>query len=338
MSDAVVRHDQPPVSDFYPRKTVRRIPLLPHQLTERITPTGDVFVLAHVGVPHARAEEWWIDIVGLVARPRRLSLADLMKMPKRTVTALHQCAGFPARPEIATRRYANVVWGGADLAAVLRECEPSDEATHLWSFGVDRGSFEDVDSPVYLKDLPLSRIPAGDILLAYECNGQPLDAEHGFPVRLLVPGFYGTNSVKWLYRLELANRRPDAPFTSKYYNDSMSDGGSVRTRPVWSLAPESVIVAPCDGQTVAQGPLDVWGWAWADGPVSRVEISADGENWAEAKVEPRSQWSWQKFRYAWIAEQPGRYKLMSRAVDSCGRIQPLSGARNSAYEVNLSVV
>ncbi len=122
-------------------------------------------------------------------------------------------------PTIATRRYANVVWAGFDLCELLESVEVRPEAKFLWSFGLDKGTFEDVRSTAYVKDMPLDRLYEGDVLLAYEMNGEPLDSEHGFPLRLIIPGYYGTNAVKWLYRLELADQRPDGPFTTKYYND-----------------------------------------------------------------------------------------------------------------------
>src|ERR1700722_5779831 len=106
-------------------------------------------------------------------------------------------------------------------------------------------------------------------------NGSPLLPEHGFPLRLVAPGFYGTNSVKWLRRLELQAERATSPFTTTWYNDSLSDG---TTRPVWEIAAQSLIVWPGPGQVFKQGDrVKVWGWAWADGGVSAVDLSWDGE-------------------------------------------------------------
>lgn len=338
-----VDHEQPPVMDMVPRKTVRHIPLAPHQYTERITPSTDVFVLAHMGIPRARAEDWWLDVAGLVDKPLRLSFDEITRMPKRRVTALHECAGFPKAPHIATRRYANVTWGGVDLASVLQAAGIQAGARYLWSYGLDRGAFEDVQSHVYLKDMPLDRLTNGDVLLAYELNGERLDSEHGFPLRLIIPGFYGTNSVKWLYRLELSDRRPEGPFTTTYYNDVVvtptPDNPKGITKPVWEIAPESIIVSPAANAELPGGTCLIWGWAWADAGIQGVEVSMDGgQNWTAANMEIAVNRAWQRFELMWKPPAHGQYTLMSRATDHTGKIQPLLHARNCVYEVLVTVL
>ncbi|HEY0219499.1 MAG TPA: molybdopterin-dependent oxidoreductase [Afipia sp.] len=317
------------------------MPLKPGDLTERITPSKDVFVLSHVGVPRARSEDWWLDISGLVDRPTRLSFSELSRLPKKRIISLHECAGFPMAPHIATRRYANVEWSGIDLAELLKEFGVQARARFVWSFGLDAGVFEDVTSSVYLKDFPLSRISEGGVLLAYEMNGEPLDCEHGFPLRLIVPGYYGTNSVKWLYRLELSEHRPEGPFTTKYYNDpvppseSNPAGGS---KPVWEIAPESVIVSPKQDETI-EGEVEVWGWAWAEAEVERVEISTDGgQRWFDSELEDGLRWAWRRFRFQWSAKSAGQHILMSRAIDRRGESQPMQNARNCVFEVIVNVI
>ena len=114
-----------------PAKTVRHVPLAPHQLTDRITPARDVFILNHVGIPRARAEDWWLDVTGLVSRSRRFTLNEIKQLPKKTVSSLHECAGFPMAPHIATRRVANVTWGGANLATILDAVGVEPEARYL---------------------------------------------------------------------------------------------------------------------------------------------------------------------------------------------------------------
>ena len=335
------QHDRPAVEEIRPDRTIRHVPLQPHQLTERITPNDDVFVLSHVGVPRAKAQDWWLDIAGLVKRPRRWSHSELSALPKRTVTALHECAGFPLRPDIATRRYANVVWGGVDLASLLHEAGVKRQASFLWSFGVDKGVFEDVTSGVYLKDMPLHRLAAGDILLAYEMNGKPLDQEHGFPLRLVIPGYYGTNLVKWLYRLELSDRRPDGPYTTKYYNDPISPSSNRPTggtSPLWELPPESVIVSPAPQDKLEVADITIWGWAWAGAGLAQVEVSVDGgHHWVTAELEPEAGWAWRRFTFSWRPTKIGSYSLASLAFDKRGVSQPVDKARNAIYHVIVAI-
>jgi sulfane dehydrogenase subunit SoxC len=170
------------------------------------------------------------EITGLVERPTTLSLADLRRLPVRQVESFHQCAGAPRRPDVAARRSANVVWRGVDLADLLRRCGIRNEARFLWAYGLDHGGYDGVSARWYVKDMPLTRLGEGGVLLAYAVNGEPLKPEHGFPLRLVVPGYYGTNAVKWLWRLELAEARAGGPFTTELYNDpDPSTGG---TRPV----------------------------------------------------------------------------------------------------------
>lgn len=323
------------------RKLVRHVPLEPHQHLTEITSAKDVFVLAHVGVPQARAEDWWLEITGLV-KPSRFSFSELIKLPKREVTAFHQCAGFPLSPHIATRRLANVIWGGVDLATLLKTAKVSAEASHLWSFGVDYGRFQDVEATAYVKDLPLSRISSGNILLAYEMNGEPLSHEHGFPIRLIVPGYYGTNSVKWLYRLELASQRHDGPYTKILYNDPVPPSASNswnKTRPLWEIPPESFIVSPAPNAEISQTETEIWGWTWGDVEIDHVEVSADGgQTWQTTEAQPRTQHSWQKFKMKWKPRQPGATTILSCAVDKNGVRQKEKDARNAIYGVDVQVI
>jgi len=258
---------------------------------------------------------------------------DPPRMPKIEVESFHQCAGYPSNPTIATRRVGNVVWGGVDLKTLLDSIGILPEARFLWSYGLDHGEYDGIRSGAYLKDCPLDRLLGGGILLAYEINGEPLDAEHGFPLRLLIPGFYGTNCVKWLSRLHLADARADGPFTTLLYNDPDGTG----TRPVWQVAPESVIVSPAPESHVGPRDVEIWGWAWADGGVVMVEVSVDGgRSWRAAELEPPSGWRWQKFRTIWDADGEGEAVLMSRAIDRQGKMQPASDWRNSVYAVKIS--
>ena len=315
---------------------VRRIPLKAHELVRPVTAQDELFVIAHIGVPRIDKKRWFLEVGGAVERPLRLAYDDLKLFPTREVESVHQCAGFPRRPDIATRRVTNVVWSGVDVRDVLAKAGIRDGASFLWIYGLDRGSFEGRDDQ-YAKDIPLDRIDAGDCLLAYEVNGEPLTAEHGFPVRLVVPGYYGTNSVKWVCRLEIANRRHPGTFTRVLYNDPVP--GRQELRPVWEIGPESLIVCPVNGSKAQTGIHKIWGWAWGHSPIMRVEVSCDdGRTWNIAAIDPRRGWAWQRFSFDWDAKTAGRYRLHARALDASGQTQPAEAARNSVHAIAVTIV
>jgi DMSO/TMAO reductase YedYZ molybdopterin-dependent catalytic subunit len=314
-----------------------RHPLKPHQLTDRVTRAEDVIVLCHFGVPRIDAADWLLPIDGLVRRPMLFTFDDIIRRPRAEIVSVHQCCGSPMKPEMPTRRVCNVTWSGVRLADLLAECEPDPAARYVWSSGADYGVFEGDECDAFVKDLPIDRV-AADVLVAYEMNGAPLRPEHGYPVRLVVPGYYGTNNVKWLTRLTLADARPGGPFTTRWYNDPVRDAAGQPTRvrvPVRSIAPESVIVSPSPEQTLRAGEtVEIWGWAWADGGVAALEVSADGgSSFMPATLEPPAGRAWQRFTAPWIPERNGKHELWSRATAAGGQGQPRNGARNSIYRV-----
>jgi len=325
-----------------PRGTTRRTPLTVAELTAEITPVKDVIVLAHLGIVRAAESGYTLEVDGMVRRPLKLTLEALKRRAKLVIRSVHECAGNPLKPLVPTRRVANVVWGGAALAELLKEAEPLCGARFIWSYGLDFGEFEDVRVDAFVKDLPLERALAADTLLAYELNGAPLPAEHGFPLRLVVPGFYGTNSVKWLYRISVSERRADGPFTTRFYNDPIAPSASEPAggfKPVWDIAPHSLIVHPATGAVVKSAEaIEVWGWAWGEKPIRAVEVSVDsGESYQRAALAPRNQRSWQRFALTWRPQAAGPARLSSRATDAGGLSQPLDGARNAVLSVALTV-
>ena len=331
---------QPPKLD--PAGFFGQIPLLPHQLTEDVTPREDVIVLCHLGVPRIDAADWEMEIDGLVSNPTRLRLQDLRRFPQHRIESIHQCAGSPLAPQEPKRRIVNVRWSGVRVSDILAECSVRPEARYLWSHGADYGEFAGVAVETYTKDLPLSRL-SSDVLIATELNDQPLRAENGFPARLVVPGFYGTNSVKWLTRMTLADKRADSPFTTRWYNDAVFDGdghATGQTVPVWAIAPECVIVSPAPDARLSLGEeCLIWGRAWADAGVGSVRVSVDdGKSWRVAKLEPPVERSWQRFSLAWTPDQIGPTRLCALASGHDGQEQPLSGFRNAVHSVAITVM
>ena len=207
------------------------------------------------------------------------------------------------------------------------------DARFLWSYGLDRGDSA-ARLRLVLKDFPLERLAAGDVLLAYELNGAPLPAEHGFPVRLVVPGYYGTNSVKWLWRLHLADQSRRRPVHDQLYNDTLDAAdlaaGQPPRRPVWAVAPESIIVAPAPMQSRVGEPVEIRGWAWSFRGTTRSRSASTAAEPFRAPLEPSTAGPGSalpgrggRARRRGAALRPG-FRLRRR------RTAP-AGARNSAH-------
>ena len=315
-----------------PSATYRR--LVPvDRLGSPVTPSDDVYVIAHMGVARVDVAQWRLTVDGLVERPFTLDYDALTALPATDVSAVLECFGNPVEPEVATRRVGNVVWRGVRLAHLLERAAVRAEARYVCPEGLDSGSFANVYSERYVKDLPLARALGPDVLVAWAMNGAPLTPEHGFPARVFVPGYFGTNAVKWLSRLTLAAERPQSLFTTRLYNRRV-DG---ELRPVRELDVHAVIVRPADGAHLVPGPQTIGGWAWSAWPVRAVDVSTDGgATWRAARVAPRgADHQWQSFTYAWEAAAPGPYQLQARATDERGRVQPAAG-RNRIHTISVA--
>jgi DMSO/TMAO reductase YedYZ molybdopterin-dependent catalytic subunit len=325
-----------------PQGPFMRDPLAPHQMRDRLTRTQDLFILCHLGVPRFERHQWSLTIDGMVERPSTLRFDDLVRYPKTEVATIHQCCGSPLKPFEPRRRVCNVRWSGVRLVDVLADCRPRSAAQYIWSYGADSGEFSGVVVDPYLKDLPIARVE-DDVLIAYEMNGSAMPAEHGFPARLVVPGFYGTNSVKWLTRMNLVESRAQGPFTTRWYNDPVLDGTGRETgkaTPVWSIAPESLIVSPAPHESIELSvEREIWGWAWADGGVRSVHVRAgDAATWRPAELEPPRGREWRRFSMPWTPRQRGAVVLAARAEAMGGLVQPISGRRNAIHEVAVNVI
>jgi len=333
-----VRWIAPEAARMSGRRRIRHVS--PAQLADRVTPTGSLFETSSMGVPEVDALAWKLEITGLVERPTCLSLADLMRLPKETLEAAFVCSGNPLKPTVPLRRVANVKWCGVDLARMQDRAGVRSEATHLWSYGLDHGNFHGVEQRHYVKDMPLSRLSEGKALIAYELNDAPLPPNHGFPARLVIPGYYGTNCVKWICRMVLMQRRPSEFQTIRLHSDPgpAGDGADAMGKPVWAVAPESIMVCPAPRSRLACIETEIWGWAWSDCPIRSVEVSVDGgRSWIDARVEPAAGQTWQRFSVSWAPVRAGPCELRCRATDAGGRTQPIAGARNAVHSVDVMV-
>jgi len=300
-----------PASPMQPDKTFR-FRVSADELVDRITPSSDVFVLAHFGIPRIERETWRLHLSGLIERPCALSFQDMLKFRKHEIEAFIKCAGFPHNEKIATRNASNAVWAGASLLDVMDSVGLNPEATFLWLYAPDRGSYAEWSAESYVKDVPVERVKMGDVLLAYELNGEQLSAEHGYPVRL---------------------------FVSELYNDPVvSEDGTptAATVPVWEVPPEALIVYPAANSVVPCGRLRVSGWSWGTTEIDFVEVSTDGGiSWRRTRVERRHQMSWQRFE-AEVELTEGEVMLSARATNLNGVTQPDQHARNAVHVIRVT--
>jgi DMSO/TMAO reductase YedYZ molybdopterin-dependent catalytic subunit len=301
-----------------------------------ITPAGLHYLLIHYDIPEVDADRWTLSVDGRVAHPLSLTLGDLRARPANEVTATMECAGNGRAllaPHVVSQPWlleavGNATWTGVPLRAILEEAEVLDDAVEVVFTGLDRGVEKGVEQS-YQRSLELDVALADDVLLAYEMNGAPLLPQHGFPLRLLVPGWYGMTNVKWLTGITVVNEPFQGYQHTAGYRFRVDEGDE--GTPVTRMQPRALMVPPgipdfnTRARTVPVGSCVLEGRAWSGwAPVTRVEVSADGgENWAEAELEPLgSRWGWRGWRYEWAADEPGEYVLCCRAHDQAGNAQP----------------
>ncbi|KAF2100244.1 molybdopterin binding oxidoreductase [Rhizodiscina lignyota] len=316
-----------------------RHPPPPHELHPSITDDDHLFQTIHMGSAVVDLCAWRLVVTGLVQQPLTLTFKELTSLPCKTVTSFHECYGPPGVPPIKNYwRVGNVQWTGMPLRDLLARVSPLPSAKYVWSDSLDYGTFKGISSDRYQKDLPLSKALSDEVLIAYLMNGEPLSKERGWPARLLVPGWFGTNSTKWLSKLSLQAERSKSHYTTTWYNElDPTDPDGKRMRPVWNVEPNSIIVRPKPHEVMPGREVHVEGWSWSCDAVAAVEISLDsGKTWQGTQVERRTDYSWQKFRV--ILRLPeGLHTLIARATCMSGAKQPLSGRRNYVHSVTFSV-
>ena len=310
-------------------------------LSTFITSVEDYYVLSALGVPHADGAEWSVEVVGAVAQPFAISVDELRAMPSRTMVVTMECAGDPLVPDRPVRRLSTARWTGVLLGDLIRRAEPHSDGGYVWLDGADRGIYRpgtEVAERVeeYRKDLPMERVLDGDVLVAYLMNDEAIPPEHGHPVRVVAPGYYGTNSVKWLTRVTVAAGRPSGLFCSVLYNETTAVDGAVERRQVGPIAVNSMLVSHRSGDQVPLGPQRFRGWAWGDREIARVQLrTGEDRPWVEADIGPRTDHAWQSFEVVADITTPGRHLTSVRATDVGGHAQPFDEHINQVETVEL---
>jgi sulfane dehydrogenase subunit SoxC len=318
-------------------------------LRHELTPAGLHYLLIHYDIPDVDPATFRLEVGGAVERPLSLSLDELRGRPRTGDPITFECAGNgralleprPVSQPWLTEAVGTAEWGGTALKPLLDEAGPSRGAVEVLFTALDRG-IEGGVAQAYERSLPIA--DAEHALLAYEMNGAPLPAQHGYPLRLVVPGWYGMQNVKWLTRITVL----EEPFTGfqnavayRMYGEDGQPG-----EPVTRMLPRSLMVPPgvpdfmTRSRHVEVGPTRLRGRAWSGfGAIEAVEVSTDGgATFAPAALDPPlGEHAWRGWSFDWDAA-PGDHVLSSRATDSAGNAQPLEppwnlkGYANNAVE------
>jgi sulfane dehydrogenase subunit SoxC len=318
-------------------------------LSHPITPAGLHYTLIHYDIPSVEPDAFRLEVGGAVERPLSLSLDDLRERPRVAAPVTFECAGNgrallrprPLSQPWLTEAVGTAEWAGTPLLPLLVEAGIRPEAVEALFTGLDRG-MEGGTLQFYERSLSLA--DAEGALLAYEMNGEPLPPQHGFPLRLVVPGWYGMTNVKWLARITLLDE-PFAGFQNTVaYRMYGADGEP--GDPVTRMLPRSLTVPPgvpdfmTRERQLEPGPVVLTGRAWSGyGAIERVEVSTDGgASFAPARLDdPIGPAAWRGWRFDWDAAA-GEHVVSSRATDPAGNTQPLEppwnlkGYANNAVE------
>lgn len=340
MSQAPETPTHPTASDFMnsQRKVVTAEPENSETPLEAqagwVTPNRLFFVRNHFSPPRIDLDTWRLSVEGCVRRPRQWTWQELNELPQRTVFATVECAGNGRsflRPRADGVQWAagaigHAEWTGVPLREILDDAQLDAHAVEILCQGADQGTEPDHTETMHFeRSLPLEKALDADTLLALRMNGELLEPDHGFPLRLFVPGWYGVAWVKWLERIVAIERPFRGYFQSVKYTVKERRGPAAETVVVGPMAVKSEILRPRQGDVLGLGPNRIVGLAWAgEEAVARVEISTNaGGDWRPAElIGPRAAYSWTLFEATWQIETAGEYSLCARAVSESGCAQP----------------
>jgi DMSO/TMAO reductase YedYZ molybdopterin-dependent catalytic subunit len=339
LTDAPGSREAPPDAADYTRDEVqiafrnREMPI--EALAHDITPAGLHYNVVHWDIPDIDPTTWRLRLTGAVRHPLELALDDLRSRPRVTMPVTLECAGngrglLPDHPR-SVPWLGNAVgthaWTGVPLATLLAEAGVDEDAVEIVFSGADRGMQGGIDHR-YERSLSVADARREEVLVADEMNGQPLSPLHGAPARLVVPGWYGCASVKWLTDVTSVT----APFTGyqqsvafRYQSSEDNPGTPVtRIRVRALMQPPGIPEFQSRRRFLEPGPVTLTGRAWSgNGEVTRVEVAVDGGPWSEATLGPTvGEHAWRAWRHPWHATT-GDHVLTCRATDSTGSVQPL---------------
>jgi len=321
-------------------------------LDQPLTPNELFYVRNHFPVPTLQANTWRLRVEGAVERELELTLEDLRRMPSRTVTMTLECAGnsrASLNPVVRGVQWGSgavstTEWTGVSLIDVLNRAGIRQGAVDVVLEGSDRGEIaSEPRTPgaiQYARSLPIAKARQQNVVLAHRMRNADLPANHGFPVRAIVPGWYGMASVKWLTRIIVTDRPYNGFFQSLDYSIYERRQGLVTVTPITEMQVKSLIVSPTPMQRIAPDTaVRVHGVAWSgEANVTRVEISSDnGQSWSAARLLGNEQaHTWRMWEFPWrTPAAAGPVRLYARATDARGNVQPMQrDADRRNYVIN----
>lgn len=306
-------------------------------LSQPITPNEQFYVRSHFPVPKIDPAEWRLRVEGTVARPLQLTLDELRALPRHTMHVTLECAGnsrvFLA-PKVKGVQWelgavGNAEWSGVLLRDVLARAELRNETHTIVLEGADRGKIAEPPRPAgdihFARSITVEKA-ADDVLLAFEMNGQPLPPSHGFPLRAIVPGWYGMAAIKWLQRIVALDREYRGYYETIDYAYWQPGGDGAMLVPLREMQVKAQIARPAMGEQIRAGSnYEITGAAWtSDAEITSVDVSADaGNTWQPANLlGEATRNAWRLWEFDWRAPRTGNYTLLARATDSLGRTQP----------------
>jgi DMSO/TMAO reductase YedYZ molybdopterin-dependent catalytic subunit len=309
------------------------------QLEGFVTPTEAFYVRTHFPIPKIDKKVWRLRIEGEVEKPFDLGYDELLKLESRKIPVTLECAGNNRNflePKVKGAQWGlgavgNAEWTGVPLSILLDRAGVNSSAGEVILEGADGGKLEDPKSPAgelrFARSIPLMKARA-DVLLAYKMNEVDLPAQHGFPLRAIVPGWYAMASIKWLERIIVTNKPFNGYYQTLDYAYWKRRGEIAELVPLSEIAIKAEIARPGQGEIVsANSKVRIHGAAWtSDDEITKVEVSTDGGSaWSEAKlIGAAKRNAWRLWEFDWkTPSKPGKQKLIARATDSQGRTQPI---------------
>ena len=312
-----------------------------------LTPNSVFYIRNHFNFPDISDSpdtDWIVSINGSVKNPGSFTFSDLSKFPKQTQAVTMECAGnnrMDLTPRVPGNQFesgavSTAVWAGISLSKVLESFEIDPEAKELLFEGEDSGEPEPgIKTQNFQRSLPIDVAMHPDTMLAFEMNGEPIGVEHGGPLRLVVPGWYGMASVKWVRQITALSSPFEGYFQTYKY---MFKSGEIPARPVSLMQVKSLITSPMSGTDVKGDSHSISGFAWSgNAEIDSVDVSTDGgSTWQPARlVGPSDKYSWRQWNFSWISTNTGHHTILSRAKDRIGNLQPAKSNWNElGYEVN----